>query len=279
MRQAHNFAYFGTPGAARDTLAALLARGFTPALVVTRPDAPQGRGLARAPSPVKALAEERGIPVLAPERLDGEAVAAIRAYGCAYAVVVAYGKIFPDALIGAFPQGVVNVHYSLLPRHRGATPVESALLAGDAATGVTIQKMVPELDAGGILARKETPIESTETARELRARLVALGAELLAETLPAFARGGLAPAAQDASRATHAGKLKKQDGLLSLDAPAEENWRKYRAYADTIGTHFFADGRRVKITAASFAGGRFVIERVIPEGKREMAYADFARGR
>ncbi|HUY62221.1 MAG TPA: methionyl-tRNA formyltransferase [Candidatus Paceibacterota bacterium] len=269
----HNFAYFGTPTVARETLELLLARGFAPALVVTGPDAPKGRGLALTPSPVKTLAEERGLPVVTPAALDDAAIEAIRARGCDYAVVVAYGKIFPETLIAAFPKGVVNVHYSLLPRHRGATPVEAALLAGDAVTGVTIQKMVKELDAGDVLAQEETPIDADETARELRPRLITLGAELLADTLPALERGELRPVPQDASRATHSGKLKKQDGELSLDGSADENWRKYRAFADTIGTYFFENGARMKITKASFKGSRFVVERVIPEGKRETAYA------
>ena len=111
----NNFAYFGTPKVARDTLAKLVERGFVPALVVTSPDAPRGRGLGLAPSPVKVAALERNIPVVTPEKLDDAAIAAISMQGCGYAVVVAYGKIFPEALIAAFPLGVLNVHYSLLP--------------------------------------------------------------------------------------------------------------------------------------------------------------------
>ena len=272
MNPTHNFIYFGTPEVARDTLAILIDRGFIPRAVVTSPDAPQGRGLTLTPSPVKTTALERNISVLTPEKLDDAAVAAIRALACDYAVVVAYGKIFPETLIAAFPKGVLNIHYSLLPKYRGAAPLEAALLADDAVTGVTIQKMAQELDAGAILAQKETTIAPAETARELRPRLIVLGAQMLADTLPAFVRGEIAPVPQDASRATRAPKRKKEDGLLSLDAPAEENWNKYRAYADTIGTYFFADEKRIKITQASFKGGRFIIERIIPEGKREMPY-------
>lgn len=257
----------------------LIERGFVPSLVVTSPDAPKGRGLALTPSPVKVLALEHSIPFITPEKLDDEVIAAIRAYECEYAICVAYGKIFPETLINAFPKGVLNVHYSLLPRHRGATPLEAALLAGDTETGVTIQKMVRELDAGDILAQEATPIAPNETARELRPRLIALGATLLAATLPAFERSEIVPVSQDASLATRSGKLKKEDGLLSLpagrqDSPQQdlENWNKYRAYADSIGTYFFENGKRMKITKASFAHGKFVIERVIPEGKNEMAY-------
>lgn len=263
------FLYFGTPKVASDTLAALIEHGFTPAAVITSPDAPKGRGLALTPSPVKILARARGITVLTPRSLDTETIASIRAYGCDYAVVVAYGKIFPEELIAAFPLGILNVHYSLLPKYRGATPLEAALLAGDAKTGVTIQKMTKELDAGDILAERETQIAFAETARELRPRLIALGAELLVEVLPAFEKGDLTPTPQDASRATYTHKLKKEDGFLSLDTPALENWYKYRAYADTIGTYFMQNGKRIKIVSASLKNQRFVPERVVPEGKRE----------
>lgn len=270
------FVFFGTPGVASETLEALLAVGFTPRAVITNPDAPKGRGLTLAPSPVKELALAHGLPVLTPNTLDEAAQAEIAALGAEYAVVVAYGKIFPEALIKAFPLGVLNVHYSLLPKYRGATPTEAALLHGDTTTGVTVQKMVKALDAGDILAQAETPIAPTETVRELRPRLIQLGSELLLKTLPAFERGEITPVPQDDSQASHSGKFKKEDGRLDLSAPAIENWNTYRAYADTIGTHFFTEnGTRVKIASAKLEGGRFVVERVIPEGKQEMPYETF----
>src|SRR5690349_18234144 len=142
MPPPHKFAYFGTPKVASDTLEMLIESGFVPSLVVTSPDAPRGRGLALAPTPTKEAALTRGIPVLAPEKLDENALDAIRSFGCEYAIVVAYGKIFPEELIRIFPLGVLNVHYSLLPKYRGATPLEAALLAGESETGVTVQKMV-----------------------------------------------------------------------------------------------------------------------------------------
>ncbi len=273
---AHSFAYFGTPKVASDTLVLLIERGFVPSVVVTSPDAPRGRGLALTPSETKTLALEHDIPVMTPEKLDSETIRTIGALGCDYALVVAYGKIFPETLIDAFPSGVLNVHYSLLPKYRGATPLETALLAGESETGVTIQKMAKELDAGDVLAQEATPIRPDETVRELRPRLVEMGAKLLVETLPEYLEGNLAPTPQDTSQATRAYKIKKEDGLLSLDAPAEENWNKYRAYADSIGTYFFENGKRIKITEASFKNGKFVIERVIPEGKREVDYKKLA---
>ena len=269
------FAFFGTPTVASDTLATLIERGFVPTLAVTSPDAPRDRGLVLTPSPVNVTALAHSIPVITPESLDAGAITAITSYTCDCAIVVAYGKIFPDSLISAFSKGVLNVHYSLLPKYRGATPLEAALLAGDSETGVTIQKMVRELDAGDIIAQESIEITPTETARELRPRLIDLGAKLLANTLPRYLRGDVTPTPQDSALATRARKLKKEDGLLSLDAPARENWNKYRAYADTIGTYFIQNGKRIKITKASFRDAQFIVERVIPEGKREMEYADF----
>lgn len=274
----HPFAYFGTPKVASDTLAILIKRGFMPAVVVTSPDAPRGRGLVLAPSETKVLALAHGIPVMTPEKLDAETIATIGSFKCDYAVVVAYGKIFPEELINTFPRGVVNVHYSLLPKYRGATPLETALLAGERETGVTVQKMAKELDAGDILAQETTEIAPAETARELRPRLIGMGANLLADTLPAYLQGGITPVVQDASRASRAYKIKKEDGLIDRDAPAEVNWNKYRAYADSIGTYFYENGKRIKITSASFKDGKFIVERVVPEGKREIAYTRASAG-
>lgn len=273
MHQSHSFVFFGTPTVASETLAMLIERGFVPTLVVTSPDAPRGRGLVLTPSPTKTLALEHSIPVLTPEKLDDGALAAIRACACDYALVVAYGKLFPEELIAVFPKGVVNVHYSLLPKYRGATPLETALLAGETETGVTIQKMVKEMDAGDVIAQEVTAIAPSETARELRPRLIKMGDELLATSLPDYLSGERTPVPQDASLATRARKLKKEDGLLDLSAPARENWNKYRAYADSIGTYFIQNEKRVKITSAEFTRGEFRILRVIPEGRREMAYA------
>ncbi|MBU6323386.1 MAG: methionyl-tRNA formyltransferase [Patescibacteria group bacterium] len=277
------FAFFGTPYVARDTLACLASRGLVPAVVITSPDAKRGRGLLLTPSETKAFAAEYGIPVLTPETFDAQTLREIASYECPLAVVVAYGKILPEALIEAFPKGVLNIHYSLLPKYRGASPVEAALLAGDAYTGVAIQKMKHALDAGDIVAMEETPIAPAETTPELRARLITMGAHLLIGSLPGYLSGTLAPVPQDETRATYCKKIRKEAGLLSLNAPDAENWAKYRAYATWPGTYFFAErgGKdlRVKIAKASLSpAGAFVIERVVPEGKREMAYADFSRG-
>lgn len=273
------FAYFGTPYVARDTLALLIETGYVPSVVVTSPDAHRGRGLALTPSETKVLAESHGIPVLTPAKLDSEFLKELVAYDCGYAIVVAYGKLLPQAVIDAFPLGILNIHYSLLPKYRGAAPVESALLHGETETGVTIQRMVLKMDAGDILAQRVIPINDQETTRELRSRLIDLGAELLIETLPEFTSGVAVFTPQEESEATFAPKIAKEEGLISLSSDSEANWRKYRAFKESPGTFFCAarDGKRisVKIAKASMKDKKFTVERVVPESKTEQDLAQF----
>ncbi len=275
------FAFFGTPYVARDTLELLVTNGYRPAVVVTSPDAMRGRGLALTPCETKAWAIEHGFPVLTPERIDDAFIASLAPYGCTYAIVVAYGKILPQTLIDAFPLGILNVHYSLLPKYRGASPVEGALLAGEERTGVAIQQMVLALDAGDILASESVSILPEETTRELRPRLVTLGAELLVRTLPSFEAGTIERIAQDHASATVTRKIKKESGELSLHGDARANWNTYRAYAESPGTYFFMlkDGQRmrVKIKSAACQDETFVPLRVVPEGKNETDYAGLVR--
>lgn len=271
------FAFFGTPYVARDTLAKLIACGFIPSVVITNPDAPRGRKQVMTPSETKVLAEEHNIPVLTPTRLDATAENKIRTYQCTYAVVVAYGKILPESLIKTFSKGVLNVHYSLLPNYRGATPVEAALLNGDEVTGVTVQKMVKALDAGDIIVQQETKIEPAETTIELRTRLIDIGAKLLCKTLPAYLRGEITPIPQDDTTATHVGKLQKSDGELDLSASDIKNWQKYRAYKEWPGTFFIHDNKRIKITNAEFVDDKFRVLRIIPEGKKETDFSTWSK--
>jgi methionyl-tRNA formyltransferase len=273
----HTYAFFGTPYVARDTLAYLVEHGYTPAVVITSPDAPRGRGLTLTPCETKQWALEHNIPVLSPEKLDESAREKILSYGCEYALVVAYGKILPRKMLEAFPKGALNVHYSLLPKYRGASPVEGALLNDEKVTGVTIQKMVFELDAGDVLASREVSILPTDTTRELRPRLIAEGAELLVSVLPAFAEGEIIPIPQDPSAVTHVGKIEKTEGELTLGVDDAQNWHKYRAFAESPGTYFFVerDGKkvRVKIKTAQFENGVFTPLRVVPEGKKETDFS------
>ncbi|MEO6536877.1 MAG: methionyl-tRNA formyltransferase [Candidatus Paceibacterota bacterium] len=274
------FAYFGTPYVASETLAYLVEHGFTPKVVVTSPPAPKGRGLTLTPSETHTWAEEHRIPVLTPAKLDQAFTQELAAYGCDYAIVVAYGKIIPQELINAFPKGILNIHYSLLPKYRGASPVESALLNGERVTGVTIQQMVFELDAGDIIAQEEVAIDSNDTTLTLRPKLITAGADLLVRTLPSFTSGQVQPIAQDSSKATRAKKIKKEEGCLSLYGDSVINWNTYRAFRESPGTYFFAhkeDKRiRVKIVDAQCAEGAFQVTRIVPEGKNEQPFSYLA---
>lgn len=267
------YIFFGTPEVASATLKKLIESGYSPVLVVTNPDRPKGRGQKLSPSPVKELAEANDLPVVTPESVkDEEFIEKIKSAQADLAIVVAYGKILPSNLIDIFPQGIINVHYSLLPKHRGATPLEAALLNNDEATGVTIQKMSVEMDAGDIIASSPFPIGPTDTASSLRPKLISLGADLLIKVLPDYLDGKIKLKPQDHSLATFAVKRTKADGELDLSQPGINNWQKYRAFDDTIGTYFFKDGKRYKVTKARFLNGEFLVDRVIPEGKTEMEY-------
>ncbi|PIR85813.1 methionyl-tRNA formyltransferase [Candidatus Kaiserbacteria bacterium CG10_big_fil_rev_8_21_14_0_10_44_10] len=264
------FIFFGTPDVAKETLQHLVENDLSPVAVVTNPDAPKGRGHIMTASPVKEYAQNEGLPILTPDSLNEEFMKEVGAFGADLAIVVAYGKILPEALINSFPQGVLNIHYSLLPRWRGAAPVEYALLNNDQETGVTIQKMIKELDAGDIVATQSLAIGENDTTKTLRPRLIKLGAELLVETLPRYLAGETVPTPQEGSEITFAPKLKKEAGEINLDDGSQLNWNKYRAFAVWPGTYFFKDGKRYKVTDASFKDGVFQIEKVIPEGGREI---------
>ena len=274
------FAYFGTPYVARDTLARLMKSGFTPAVVVTSPAAPKGRGLTLTPSETETWAHEHNLSVLTPSTLDQAFIDQLAAYHCEYAIVVAYGKIIPQALIDAFPKGVLNIHYSLLPKYRGASPVEAALLYGETHTGVTVQQMVFELDAGDIIAQEEVAIDPHDTTLTLRPKLIEKGAQLLVRTLPDFTSGRVTATAQDSSRATRAKKIKKEEGCLSLYGDGSINWNTYRAFRESPGTYFFAykgnQRIRVKIVDAVCKEGAFRVARIIPEGKNEQPFSYLA---
>lgn len=268
------FVFFGTPDVASDTLTFLVRKNLVPSLVVTNPDAKIGRRQEITPSPVKVLAQQHGIPVITPDQLDNETLNRIGSYDADLAIVVAYGKILPEALITSFPKGVLNIHYSLLPKYRGASPVEFTFLNNDTIAGVTIQKMVYELDAGDIVAQSTLSIGEDDTTATLRARLIQEGSELLARILPDFLSGQVSPTPQNHQLASFTRKLKKSDGEILPTDTDQEKWNKYRAYFVWPGTYFFDSlGKRIKITKAHMStDGRFVIERVIPEGKKEIDF-------
>jgi len=244
--------FLGTPDFAATVLRGLLAGPDRVVGVFSRPDAPRGRGLSTEAPPVKRLALEHGIPVEQPVRWkDGTAVAALRALDPDLAVVAAYGRILPQAALDVPRFGCVNVHASLLPRWRGADPITRAILEGDAETGVTIMRMVLEMDAGDALWRAATPIRPDDDGGTLEDRLAAIGARALAEAITAWREGRLRAEPQDPALVTHAGPVRREDGRIDWSRPADTIERATRAFAPWPGAFTERGGASLKVWRAA----------------------------
>ncbi len=246
-------AFMGTPDFAVPSLAALRAAGHEMAAVYAQPPRPAGRGHRLQPSPVHAAAEAAGLTVRTPTRLDAAAAAEFAALGLDAAVVVAYGLILPKAVLAAPRLGCFNIHASLLPRWRGAAPIQRALLAGDAETGITIMQMDEGLDTGPMLLQERVPIAPTTTAGMLHDRLAALGAHLVVAALDGIAQGRLAPQPQPESGATYAKKLRREEGALDWRQEAALLERAVRAFDPWPGAWLEQGGERIKVLAAEVA--------------------------
>ncbi len=279
------FVFFGTPDFAVGVLEELEKKNLLPSLVITAPDKPQGRGLTLTPPPVKVWAEARKISILQPEKLNEEFLNELKKQNWDLFVVAAYGKIIPKNVLDFSEHGTLNVHPSLLPRLRGASPVQSAILSEEK-TGVTIMQIDEEMDHGPIVAQRERVIKDFTSnpprGSELESDLAHFGGELLAEVIPEWISGKITPAPQDHTHATFCKKITKEDGLIDLASDPLENLRKIRAFDVWPGAYFFytsAEKRiRVRITDAEIREGEFRLLRVVPEGKKEMSFEDFSRG-
>lgn len=248
--------FAGTPEFALASLRALTGAGIVPVAVLTQPDRPAGRGKRVTASPVKQFALERGIDVLQPTTLrDAGAVEAIAAFDPDVLVVAAYGLILPPAVLDVPAKGCLNVHASLLPRWRGAAPIQAAILAGDTETGVSLMAMTAGLDCGPVYVEEPVAIGPEETAGELHERLAALGGELLVRHFDAIVNGTLEAVEQDETAATYAGKISKQDARLDWQRPAAELHRRVRAYNPVPGAFFLLDDMPVKCWRARVAAG------------------------
>ncbi len=242
-------AFFGTPPAAVPALAAL-ATVADIRLVVTRRDRPRGRSRRPQASAVKQAAGDWGLPVAQPQRA-GDLADRLRDLDLDVAVVVAYGQLLPGAVLAAPRRGFINVHFSLLPRWRGAAPVQRAILAGDEVTGVTLMQLDEGLDTGPVLVSEETPIGPAERAGELTARLAGLGARLLADYLQAFAYGHLVSVSQDDGAATLAAKVQTEEARLGREMAAEEVVRRVRAFHPRPGAWLELEDGRLKVLRAA----------------------------
>lgn len=295
-------AFFGTPDAAVPSLSALLDDPRVAVeLVVTNPDRPSGRGHAVTAPPVRTVADDAGVPVRQPTKIGEvrDELAALRPDVCA---VVAYGKILPADVLAVARHGFVNLHFSLLPAHRGAAPVPAAILAGDRVTGVTCFVLDEGMDTGPVLVTRETAVGPTETAGELVDRLAVLGAPLLVDAVVGLVDGTLTPRPQDDARATYAPKIAPADAEIDWTMPAERLDRQVRAYQPVPGAHTTFAGDRLKVHRARIVPGdgpagtvvavddrtgapvvacgveALRLDEVQPAGRRRMSGADFVNG-
>ena len=253
-------AFFGTPDFSVPALEALVAGGHDIACVYTQPPRAAGRGGKERRSAVHVAAEKRGLTVRTPQTLkDADAQADFAALDLDAAVVVAYGLILPKPILDAPRLGCINIHASLLPRWRGAAPIQRAILAGDSQTGVTIMAMDEGLDTGPELLKESVPIEASTTSETLHGQLSALGARLIVEALEGLAAGRIAPTPQPEAGATYADKLTRAEGRLDWRRPAAELERQVRAFTPWPGAWFEHDGNRLKVIAAE------IVAEIAPE--------------
>jgi methionyl-tRNA formyltransferase len=296
--------FMGTPEFAGPALDALIHSEHEIVGVFAQPDEPAGRGRSVVSPPVKKLALQHRLTVHQPPSLRGscelDRLASLRPD---VVVIAAYGKILPESFLRVPPRGCLNIHASLLPRHRGPSPIAAAILAGDEVTGVTIMMVTPVMDTGPILSQRRIPILPNDTTGSLSQKLSGLGADLLMETLPQWLEGRLVPQPQDNDQATYCKMIFKEDGLMDWRRPAVELWREVRAFQPWPGGYTTWQGRTVKITEAVPLSGEGMPGRVVAmgnehgtavgvhtgegilgliqvqlEGKRAMSGAEFVRG-
>ena len=251
--------FAGTPAFAATALKAILEAGHPVALVLTQPDRPRGRGLKTQPGPVAAIAHGRGIPLFQPRVLKtGEEAARMTAIGLDILVVAAYGLILPQPLLDWPTHGCINIHASLLPRWRGAAPIQRALLAGDEETGISIMRMDSGLDTGPVISQCRVPIAARETAGTLHDKLAAVGAREIVAALGSLARDGRLDARpQVEESATYAAKIGREESLIDWSASAQAIDRTVRAFNPTPGAETRLEGTVLKIWDAEPARGRF----------------------
>ena len=295
--------FMGTPRFAEVILSGLMGKGYKPLSIFTREDKTGGRGHRELVSPVKALAIANGIEVIQPKKLRDPAIADhLKNLQTDFIVVAAYGKILPKEVLEIPKYCCLNVHASLLPRWRGASPIQHAILAGDQATGVTIMKMDEGLDTGPVFLRSEDiPVERSDNSGTLTGKLATAGAALITEAIERIVREGIEPSPQDDSLATFAPRIKKEDGLISFEKSAGEIELMVRAFDPWPRAHFFVEGERinvieaepgpetagkepgevlpsVKLLVATGGSSSIYLNRVQREGKKPLPSEEFLRG-
>lgn len=283
------FVFFGTSKIAVGILDALENAGFVPSLIITAPDSPQGRGMQLTEPPTKTWAKEHEISYLQPANFDSPVIDTLQKNAGDVFVVVDYGKILPKKVLDIPRRGCLNVHFSLLPKYRGASPMRSAILQDDKEVGTSIMLLAEKLDEGPIVAQKRIDIAWPPRAHDLESVMVVKSGELLVQILPEWVAGNIEEREQNHDVATYSKKIKKEDGLLNLLDDPYKNLLKIYALEGWPGTYSFFERNgkrlRVAILSAHLSGGpstglgasTLVIDTVKPEGKKEMRYEDFLR--
>lgn len=276
----YRFVFFGTPRFAVRVLDALEEHGLVPALVVTAPDRPSGRGQELKPSAVKVWAEEREIDVITPETLkDADLVAELGNTEWDFFVTAAYGKLIPKTILDIPRKGSLNVHPSLLPKFRGPSPVLSAILADARETGISIMLMDEGMDTGPVLSQARIEIEAEDWPMHgsvMEDLLAVEGGNFLSEVIPEWMNGTITPEKQNDAEATYCKKFSPEDARIDLTGDPYQNLLKIRAFDKNPRAHMLDhNGKRLIITEAEVVDGKLEILRVIPEGKKEIPYAEY----
>ena len=270
-----NYVFFGTPRFAEVVLKKLIEEGMPPSFVVTNPDRPLGRKHILTPPPAKVVAEEHHIPVFHPETLS-DLKSEIR--NADFAVLASYGKIIPKEIIDLFPKGIIVVHGSLLPRYRGATPIQTALLNGDPTTGITLLLMDEQVDHGKILSKVELKISEGDSYVSLIEKLAEMSAELILKTVPEYLAGKIVPQEQNHSEATFTKKSQTENGFVTWDNLREAETkggeeaikidRMIRALNPDPGVYTLKENKRIKLLEAKLENGKLKITTLQEEGKK-----------
>lgn len=273
--------FLGTSNFGAIILKKIIEGGYVPSLVVTAPDKPSGRKQIITPPPVKITAQSYELPIEQPEKIKNLTLE-IRNLNPDLIITAAYGQIVPQEILDIPKFGSLNVHPSLLPKYRGASPVQSAILNGDKKTGVTIMLMDSMMDHGPIIAQKETSIGDNENFAKLHDRLAIIGGELLLDTIPDWINGKIEARHQNESDAVYTKTLKKEDGLIDWSKPANAIERQIRAFSPWPGTYTFwkknKKDMRLKILESFIEDDKLILVQVQPEGKKPMTFAEFLRG-
>lgn len=291
MNTSKTILFFGTDDFSSTSLEKLILADYNIGAVITKPDSHSGRGRKLTPPIVKTIALKHNIPVWQPAKLS-DISDKIAEFDYPLGVLVSYGKIIPSFIIDLFKPGIINIHPSLLPKYRGPSPIESAILNGDAQTGVTIMQLTPEMDAGPIYSQTVVDLVGTETAPELEQKLAQLGAEQLLQILPAIMHGSLSPIEQDSSSATYCNLLRKQDSVLNPEEyDAQRLERQIRAYQVFPKSRIDLSGHTVIVTRAHIGhdentstdivcrdGSILSIDSLVAPSGKQMSAADYRRG-